>query len=308
MTFASMFPDRVDRMLLDATVNPHDYMAGTSLQMLLDADKAFDAFVNECITFPEQCSLTELATTPDQLTTQINTMLQKVLTTHNSTHLYREIKNDMLYRGLYWPQHWSTLASQLKSFVSGDFSSLNTTPPSSPDDTASPPFEYNRGSAAVFGTRCADSSLRAQSPGDLADLLLQQQEVSSFADVNTATSLVCAAWNITPAERYEGNFIAKTRFPVLFVNGEFDPAAPVASARNASWGFEGSRVLVHGGYGHGLGAHPNMCVGRAVRRYFVRGELPGHEGEGKEGKCEREVGAFEIDGRMWQNNLELLEI
>lgn len=309
MTFAAMFPDRVDRMMLDATVNPHEYMAGTALEMLLDADKTFLAFAQECLAHPTQCPLAR-AVPPGEpaqrLIEAVNTMLLMLDLDAwgKGTHLYRVIKNDIIYRSLYWPTSWTDLGTKLIEYLAGNFSDLITDdikPPST--EPAEDIFEYNKGSAAVFGTRCADAALRATNPDDLTPLLLQQAEVSSFADVNTATSLVCAAWGIEAAERYEGNFMAKTRHPILFVNGFYDPAAPAASAWNASRGFDGSAVLLHDGYGHGLGAHPNMCVGKAVRSYFIRGELP------KSGTvCEREVGPFGIDPRAWQNNPELLEL
>ena len=47
-TFAAMFPDRIDRMLLDAVINPHDYQAGHWGNYLVDADKTMLAFLEEC--------------------------------------------------------------------------------------------------------------------------------------------------------------------------------------------------------------------------------------------------------------------
>lgn len=243
MTFASMFPERVDRMMLDATVNPHEYMAGTNTEMLLDADKAYAAFLEECIAAPKKCVLAGTARDTVDLSRVINHMLEGVLR-DQGPQLYREIKNDIIYRGLYWPNTWASLAVTLLRFTKGDFSSLEGN-----RDLTFEPFEYNKGTAAIFGTRCADASLRAESISELAQLLLQHQEVSSFADVNMATTMTCATWRIDAAERYLGNFTATTPNPILFVNGQHDPASPLASAINASAGFSGSRVLIHDSYG-----------------------------------------------------------
>lgn len=243
MTFAAMFPERVDRMMLDATVNPHEYMAGTTMEMLSDADKAYNAFLEECMAAPGHCLLSGAAEDVTELSEAINGMLDQVLLDRGA-HLYREIKNDIIYRGLYWPNTWANLASQLREFIEGDFSSLEADPL-----PLSEPFEYNKGGAAIFGTRCGDSALRAPEASDLTELILQHAQVSSFADVNMATSMTCATWNITAAERYTGSFTADTSHPILFVNGMYDPAAPLVSAMNASSSFRGSRVLVHGSYG-----------------------------------------------------------
>jgi pimeloyl-ACP methyl ester carboxylesterase len=243
MTFAAMFPERIDRMMLDATVNPHEYMAGTTKEMLSDADKAYSAFLEECMAAPGHCLLSGAAEDVTELSNAINGMLDQVLHDRGA-QLYREIKNDIIYRGLYWPNTWADLASKLREFMEGDFSSLEA-------DALplSEPFEYNKGGAAIFGTRCGDSALRAPEASDLTDLILQHAQVSSFADVNMATSMTCAAWNITAAERYTGNFAADTSHPILFVNGMYDPAAPLVSAMNASTSFIGSRVLLHESYG-----------------------------------------------------------
>jgi hypothetical protein len=238
-----MFPERVDRMMLDATVNPHEYMAGTNTEMLQDADKAYIAFLEECIAAPDKCVLASSAKDTAGLSGVVNQMLEGVLQ-DQGPQTYREIKNDIIYRGLYWPNTWASRAATLLPFTNGDFSSLEAN-----SDTTFEPFEYNKGSAAIFGTRCADASLRAIDISELAQLLLQHQQVSSFADVNLATTMTCATWRIDAAERYLGNFTATTPNPILFVNGRHDPAAPLASALNASAGFSGSRVLIHDSYG-----------------------------------------------------------
>lgn len=102
-------------------------------------------------------------------------------------------------------------------YTNGDFSSLEPN-----IDSIFEPFEYNKGAAAIFGTRCADASLRAENVSELTQLLLHHQEVSSFADVNMATTMTCATWRIGAAERYLGDFTATTPNPILFVNGRYE--------------------------------------------------------------------------------------
>lgn len=190
MTFAAMFPERVERKMLDATVNPHEYMAGTNTEMLLDADKAYIAFLEECIAAPERCVLANIAPDVAGLSDVINQMLEDVLR-NQGPQMYREIKNDIIYRGLYWPNTWASVAARLLCFMNGDFSSLETN-----TDSTFGPFEYNKGVAAIFGTRCGDASLRSENISELAQLLLEHQEVSSFADANMATTMTCATWRI----------------------------------------------------------------------------------------------------------------
>ena len=76
------------------------------------------------------------------------------------------------------------------------------------------------------------------------------------------------------AERYWGDFNVTTKTPILYVNGQYDPVTPLANAFNASHSFQGSSVLQHSGYGHGLFASPSECAARYVRAYFLNGSLP----------------------------------
>ncbi|GGR90457.1 peptidase [Streptomyces aureoverticillatus] len=63
--------------------------------------------------------------------------------------------------------------------------------------------------------------------------------------------------------------------PVLMVQSEHDPAAPIEGARSASAGFKGSRFLKVTGEGdHMLFGNNNKCVDRAVDVYLATGKLP----------------------------------
>ena len=52
------------------------------------------------------------------------------------------------------------------------------------------------------------------------------------------------------------------------------PTTFILGARNASKVLEGSRVLGHSGYGHGIVARPSSCVYNYITAYFVNGTLP----------------------------------
>lgn len=76
-------------------------------------------------------------------------------------------------------------------------------------------------------------------------------------------------------EQYHGDFQVKTSKPLLFVGNTGDPVTPIIGAWNMSSGFEGSVVLEHCGFGHGIGAtQASRCTIDAVRAYFADGTLP----------------------------------
>jgi len=54
---AAMFPERVERMVLDANVNPHDYQAGHFGEFAEDIDEAFAGFLESCFNVTNGCAL-----------------------------------------------------------------------------------------------------------------------------------------------------------------------------------------------------------------------------------------------------------
>ena len=251
-TFAAMFPERVDRMLLDAVTNPHEYVAGTWMHSLLQADKAYRAFLTECANAPDKCSLAPFVgpkATADDLQAAIDAGAQQLLqmsTVQDGTLTYGLIKYG-LYRRLYDPVTWSSLGDELVSLLNGTYTSTPST--SVPSTAVDEPKPYNLGQTSFEGIRCSDTTWRANSPEEILSIVAEQSTISSFSDVFYDQLWRCAAWKMDAKEKYTGTFSAKTKFPILLVGGAYDPVTPLVSAFNTSAGFQNSVVLTHRGYG-----------------------------------------------------------
>lgn len=154
--------------------------------------------------------------------------------------LYQDIKQQ-LFNSLYSPESWSYMSEVLLSVFSFDYSSYYQTLPLVS-------LNYNKGFQAFWGIACSDAAYRATNFEDMEWLVKLQQNVSDFSDL-TSEIWPCYQWKMAAAERYTGNFSVKTRSPILFTNGLYDPVTPFSSAVNASSRFEGSALLTHGGYG-----------------------------------------------------------
>jgi TAP-like protein len=151
-----------------------------------------------------------------------------------------------LYRRLYDPNTWSSLADVLVSLLNGTDSTAMTSTPQTDADSPSP---YSLGQTAFEGIRCSDTVWRANSAEEILDIVKEQSTISSFSDFFYDQSWRCAAWKMDAKEKYTGKFSAKTKFPILLVGGAYDPVTPLVSAFNTSAGFEDSVVLTHRGYG-----------------------------------------------------------
>ncbi|KIX03032.1 uncharacterized protein Z518_06582 [Rhinocladiella mackenziei CBS 650.93] len=274
-TFASMFPERVARVLLDGNINPHDYQVGHWGNYLVDADKTLLAFLEECAKNKDRCALAQYTgqSTALDLLNIVNAALeplgQNATTGPEAWSIYATLKQT-IYSGLYFPRRWPVLAETITALLNG-----SSTDAVSSTNASATPVPYNLGVDSINGIRCSDTLWEAASAEDILDQVKYQGTVSqSFSDAGYFFTWVCAAWKLRAKEQYTGDFSAKTKFPILFVNGPFDVATPLVSAHNASAGFEGSVVLQHAGYGHGLTAHRSRCTDETVQAYFREGVLP----------------------------------
>lgn len=290
--FATMFPDRVDRMVLDANLDPADYRDGTWGNSLEDTDKTFEAFLDACIENKDECALAAFlqANSSQDISDALNLVLAPLaanVTDFKSLSTLAELKAPILTQ-LYFPSRWPALAEMIVL-------SLNTTaedaaaPESDSEQPTEAPWTYDEAVYSIFGIRASDATWKPTSAEEYLPQVEYQASLSGFSDGWYWAEWVSARWKMPAKERYYGNFTAKTNHPILYVNGEYDPVTPIAAARSASKGFEGSVVLAHSGFGHGLIADPSSCAHEYTRAYFKDGSLP-EEGT----HCEPDLGPWEL--------------
>ena len=80
---AAMFPERIDRMVLDGNIDPEAYRAGHYEDFIRDADKAFSGFLQECFDNKPKCALAQYtnATSLNDLFDPVSTFLKSLNTT-----------------------------------------------------------------------------------------------------------------------------------------------------------------------------------------------------------------------------------
>ncbi|KAJ9647661.1 uncharacterized protein PV06_00362 [Exophiala oligosperma] len=299
--FAAMFPNRVDRMLLDGVVDPNIWLLGHRGNFLVDTDAAIQGFAEECAKSKDECAIVNAtgATNASQIFEWANGFLEPLAQNASKSKdadaaaealVYLASIKAYIYGQLYWPIKWPALAETLVLAAEGNYTAILAS--SSTDETSSSssaPPGYDRGQDSMDGIRCSDAVFQVDKARDYLPQIEYQATVSqSFSDVVYQSIWPCAAWKLPSKGRFEGPFDARTRTPILFVNGEYDVTSPIQGAYNASRVFEGSAVLAHSGYGHGLIASPSKCAAKYVTAYFVNGTLP------KNGtRCEPDMSPWE---------------
>lgn len=214
--------------------------------MVMDADKSFLAFLQECLATPDACEAASLFPngTVDDVLDSINSAVEAVAEIDQAMD-YLFFMQAMLYSALYAPASWRWMGQWLYDFASRNFTTdiLFQVP------TNLPITLYNQGQAARDGIMCGDNSMRLESLTQLQLLAKDQDKLSSFAEFSFPGTWNCGKWQLRSRERLDWGDAIKTKHPVLLINSRFDPITPIQHARNVQKLMEGSRLLINGGYG-----------------------------------------------------------
>lgn len=274
--FATMFPDRVERMVLDANLDPADYRDGHWGDSLHDADKTFTAFLEACIENKEECALAEFlqVNSTQDLFDGINLLIEPLAAnvTDVTTLVTLIEAKGLILSQLYWPSQWPALAQTLAAVMNATSEDASTESDSA--STEETTWIYDQAVYSIFGIRGSDATWKPTSAEELLPQIEYQANLSGFSDTWYFNIDVSSRWKLPAKERFSGNFTAQTKHPILYVNSEYDPVTPLVAAQRASKGFEGSAVLPHSGWGHGLIASPSTCAHKYTQAYFKDGTLP----------------------------------
>lgn len=77
-TAAAMFPDQMDKVVLDGVLNMDQYYAGKEIQQVVDADSTWAGFFSGCVDAPDLCVLAHDGSSADELQDKAEGLLQTV--------------------------------------------------------------------------------------------------------------------------------------------------------------------------------------------------------------------------------------
>lgn len=250
-TFASMFPDRIDRIVLDGVCNAQDYYFGSWFSNLSDADAILDRFFPYChAAGPEACSFysstdAEIKQNYDNL---LNGIFDKPIVVPSSRRrgpdviTWSDVKS-MVRLGMYQPLIYSPMVADLLTSISSgngslfaDFKAMANTFECPGEDCASAgPFseecdQGDNGPDATLAILCTDGP----GLGDIDETSFQeywhalQQQSSVLGDWWAHTRLGCVGWKTKAKNRFEGPFAGNLSHPALFIGNALDPVTPLA--------------------------------------------------------------------------------
>ncbi|KAH8655858.1 Alpha/Beta hydrolase protein [Xylariales sp. PMI_506] len=294
-TFASLWPERVERLVSDGNVDYREWYLQTHVNFLRDADNVMAAFYDFCSSVgPARCAFHEEdpALIKHRLAELLETIrlspiivpisldgpdMPRLITWSDM----KQFINSALYQPIFiWPKFAEILAALeagngLPFYkLRGGNQSTSSICSGEPVDPRTPLTAENTddSTAAVM---CSDRVLLSHTVDDLSKVAQYYDELSSTTGaVNMFWPLGCVGRVLRPKWEFSGPFEGNTSHPILYINNMADNITPLASARNNSQGFPSSVLLVQNSYGHTTLAAASSCTAGYIRAYFQTGELP----------------------------------
>ncbi|KAL7822011.1 TAP-like domain-containing protein [Trichoderma gracile] len=309
--FASMFPGRVGRLILDGVCNIQDYATGPGwLTNTVDSDEIFDNFFQGCAAAgPDVCALARPSDTKgasdirrrfDSFLSELDQKPRSVLL--DSGDVVVVTSWDVLIlagRVLYNPLPlFKVLARRLDEFLAGDLTQMavmalglgmvpamqDACPLDRANATQPKPSIVIEAQNAVV---CADGD--DVSANDLAwwrRYVRSQLDASRVFGATWSTiRMPCSGWRFRPNWSFKGPFTTpdpdpaltpgRPAAPILFLSNRLDPVTPLRAAQAMAAQHPGARVLVQEAMGHcAVASAPSKCTRRAVADYFESGVIP----------------------------------
>ncbi|KAF9057241.1 TAP-like protein-domain-containing protein [Panaeolus papilionaceus] len=293
VTFAAMFPDKVERLVIDGVLDAEDYYDNMWLNVLIDTEKGVDAFVSECHKAGHiDCAFWAPQSTDirQNMTMLFDNVRHQPVPVVSPSGLHGVVDIDTLeavtFFSLYKPYaRFPILAEAFAALAQGDGSIiLSLAGGGGPFECpAEPPLgsgEVDETEALVFddaqvAISCNDGT---QVPSDLESsqkyIEMYQESFPTWGLMFADVRLNCIDWPRFPKTGFRGPFNATTSHPLLVVGNTADPVTPLWAAKKMSAGFTGSVVLTQDSPGHSSNGAPSTCTQSYIRRYFIDGTLP----------------------------------
>ncbi|KAJ3501873.1 hypothetical protein NLJ89_g9145 [Agrocybe chaxingu] len=268
-TFAALFPDKVERLIIDGVLDLQRYYSVDGRNHVVDADKALQAFFDACVAAGSQACAFH-SPSAGAIKRRLDRIYERVLRQPVPAYSpsfpkygvvdFVTLKNTIL-TALYTPSaSFAPLARGLKALEDGDASVLYQLPRLSSDE--------------VFASiMCSDGNAVTDSAAQVAKYAETISRLSTFSSLISSIRLLCSGWKIHP-NSFKGPLSGNTSFPLLIIGNTADPVTSLSMAKKASRAFPGSVVLTYDIPGHTSFAWTSLCVIGHVRAYFQNGALP----------------------------------
>ena len=272
-TYASLFTDRVGKMVLDGAIDPTMSDEEQNLGQLHGFDLALTNYLTECLD-SEDCPFKGSLSAAKK---DLAALLLKTETKPLPTDSDRELSIWGMITGMIMPLYssdwWPALTQGLQEALEGDGSTLLTLADSYNNRTDAGEYSSN-----ITEANIAISCLDARQSSDPVKVKATNEKVlatgSIFARYWLDGYLGCSGWPYPVAKR-PSDYSAKGSNPILVVGTKGDPATPYDQAVSLSESvLANGHLITYNGEGHTAYGGVSQCVNNAVDDYFFKNVVP----------------------------------
>ncbi|CAH0033242.1 unnamed protein product, partial [Clonostachys rhizophaga] len=289
-TVSAMFPDRIERVILDGVANMHEYYNGhAEIQQCADTDETFSKIWSTCIDVGAEFCPLALAYNDGQILEQDVWKLVEdlklnpiALSSPNASLVldYTTVLSAFV-SAVYNSDTWPALATAISLIMSRDAQDGN-------DEhliNLLQAFNLANSEAKLAGAKLALANLgirgsdrkgRVSSREQLSSTFFQLSHTSRLLGLTTqGLIMVTNQWKFNAKERYNGPWAdIKTKKPILLIGNTLDVLTSIKAARNTSVIFRGSIVVELQAYAHGSINPKSKCLDQITAAYFFNGTIP----------------------------------
>jgi pimeloyl-ACP methyl ester carboxylesterase len=275
-TYASVFPERVGRFVLDGAIDPTVSDEDQSANQLKAFDQALKNYLEHCLTVDKaNCPFTgTVASSMKRITAWYKQLETRELNTDlKGRKLTISGGITGLIMTLYSDEYWQYTTTAFKNAFAGDgtlFLQLAD-------------FYNDRETNGTYGSNQLEANLAVScldgrsnpSPKAMKAQNAKLQKLSPFFGrywLNGA--LGCEQWPYKVAAKPK-SYAAKGSAPILVIGTTGDPATPYWQAQNlANKILDNAQLVTFNGEGHTAYGRSNACIVKNVDAYLIDGVVP----------------------------------
>lgn len=286
-TFAAMFPDRVERLVVDGVVEYGNYMSGNWSSNLRDTEKTMDLFYFHCarVGYPN-CILANQTgkSTPESIKYRTDSIIESLY--HNPLAVYTPTADVLSYseiRSIIFGTLYAPVAAfyglaillhaieqRNTAFLAPILQLIH------PSTCASTPLLEMATRDAQVAIACSDGDDQSYISRSAFQTFVKElaAQSPSSGSIWSTIRMNCIHYTLPAVHRFTGPWKAKTSHPLLLIGNTADPVAPGRYAQKMAKGFDGAVALMQDSGGHCSAAAFSRCTLGYIRKYFQTGELP----------------------------------
>jgi pimeloyl-ACP methyl ester carboxylesterase len=291
-TFASMFPERVGRVILDGVVSAYDYEHSLGNGSLTDAEKAMSSFYTFCHNLgPNGCPLAMANSSISDIEKRTQNIIASlyhdplpIISSEGPEFLTWSDLKLIIFSSTYQPRlMFQFVAEILAAIEQGGGVATDQLADMyrsrhifSCPINGTGPLDLQDFAVANKAILCSDGIDQTHLTRDEFAAYWETMDTlsPSFGSYWSMLLMQCAAWTIKASYKFEGPWGGNTSHPILFISNTADPVTPLRSGRYMHNLFPGSSIMISDHTGHSSISAPNPCILSRINAYFQTGELP----------------------------------